>query len=62
MSSATPAAEIISHEIAPKWRKRRIQGTESLRDLGGAATGGTRTCSVIATRGATQVHSECHEN
>ena len=33
------------------WRKRRIQGTGSLGDLGRAATGRTRTCSV-ATRGA----------
>ena len=54
MASTAPAVEMISQEIAQEWRRRRIQGTGSLGDVGRAATVRTRTCSVIATRGATQ--------
>ena len=34
MARATLAVEIISHEIAQRWRKRRIQGTGSPGRLG----------------------------
>ena len=60
MASATLAVEIILHEIAPKGEEKEDSRHWKLGDLGRAATGRTRTCSV-ATRGI-QVHSECRES
>ena len=61
MASATPAMEIRTR-LPQRWRKRRIQGTGSLGDLGRAATGRTRTCSLSSLREAPPKDSKCRKN